>query len=174
MTKIFLLLVSASLLFAAPAFAKTQVFTLKDGSQIKGELVEFEDGIYTVNTTSFGEMQINQNEVVSVADPGATPAVPTVAAPAGNAARNSELSQQVSAMQTQLMANPEFLADLQQMAQDPEIMNILSDPALVQAVTSKDVTAIQTNPRAKQLMDNPKMQALIEKLQASNQSQQTE
>ena len=33
--------------------------------------------------------------------------------------------------------------------QDPEIMQALQDPALVQAVTSHDYQAVQSNPKSK-------------------------
>ena len=80
----------------------------------------------------------------------------------------NDVNQKIQTMQTQLMANPEFMADLQQMAQDPEITQLLSDPALVQAVTSKDVNGLQNNPKGQQLMNNAKMKAIIEKLRGSS------
>jgi Holliday junction resolvasome RuvABC DNA-binding subunit len=50
-------------------------------------------------------------------------------------------------------------------------MQALQDPALVQAVTSHDYAAVQSNPQIQKLMSNPKMQALLQKLATQQQQQ---
>ncbi|MBI4310049.1 MAG: hypothetical protein HY591_06940 [Candidatus Omnitrophica bacterium] len=162
------------LLFLAPALghAETQTITLKDGSQIKGELTGVNDGTYTIKTPLLGDIHINSSQVANIGSAGM--AMPGAQPPANGLqpqASNGDMGQKIQTMQTQLMANPEFMADLQQMAQDPEIMQLLADPALVQAVTAKDANALQNNPQGQKLMNNPKMRAIIEKLRGSSASQ---
>ena len=79
------------------------------------------------------------------------------------------MNQQIVAQQQKLMSNPQSMATLQEMMQDPEIMQALQDPAVVQAVTSHDYAAVQNNPQIQKLMSNPKMQALLQKLAAQQQ-----
>jgi len=146
---------------SAAAFAGSQVITLKDGSQIKGDVTGLANDIYTISSPALGNITINKSLVASIAD-GSMPAPSSQ-----TGASQSVGPDKIQAMQTQMMANPEFMADLQQMASDPEIMQMLSDPALVQAVTSKDTNALQGNPKAQQLMENAKFRALIEKLRGS-------
>jgi len=170
------ILLSAFLVLAlsASAFAETQVITLKDGSQIKGELVGIANGVYTINTPMLGDVHIDKAQVTSISDGSAPVAQAAQTAPANvlqtpqAPQANADLTQKIQAAQVQLMSNPDFIADMQKMAQDPEITQLLSDPALVQAVTSKNVNAMKNNPHAQQLMSNPKMKALIEKMQGSS------
>jgi len=170
---LFLLSMSANLLWADDT---PQVFTLKDGSQIKGVLSSVDNGVYTVKTPIIGDVHINASDVASITNGNAAPA-PALAAPTGlNAplpASGSNMDAQIAASQQQLMANPQSMAILQQMAQDPDISQALQDPALVQAVTSHDYQAVQSNPRVQELMSNPKMQQLIKQLAAQQQQQTT-
>jgi len=138
-----------------------QVITLKDGSQIKGELAGIENGVYTIKAPVIGEVHVAANDVASITSGGALP-------PAGGSNPVS-MDQQILAQQQKLTSNPQSMAVLQQMAQDPEIMQALSDPALVQAVSSHDYQAVQNNPKIQELMNNPKMQAYLKALAAQQQ-----
>lgn len=155
-----------------------QVITLKDGSQIKGELSGIENGIYTIKTPIIGDVHVAAGDVASITTSGGASAGGVAQNNAGNAAgslaagaSNPGMDQQFTAQQQKLMSNPEAMAEVQKIAQDPEIMQALSDPALVQAVTTHDYQALQNNPKLQELMSNPKMQALIQKLAAQQQQQ---
>jgi hypothetical protein len=155
-----------------------QVITLKDGSQIKGELAGIEKGIYTVKTPIIGDVHVAASDVASITNGNA----PVAALPTNNAnsptvpnqssASIPNMDQQIAASQKQLMSNPQTMATLQEMMQDPEIMQALQDPALVQAVTSHDYAAVQSNPQIQKLISTPKMQELLQKLAAQQQQQQ--
>ena len=152
------------LLLLAPSlvFADTKVITLKDGSQIKGELTGISGDIYTIKTPLMGDVKVDSTQVDSISAEGAVqPGMPS----------SADLSQKMQTMQTELMSNPDVMSDIQQMMQDPEIVQIMSDPAFVQAITSKDLNAIQSNPHTQELMNNPKMRDLIEKIRGSSASQ---
>jgi len=157
-----------------------QVITLKDGSQIKGELSGIENGVYTVKTPTMGDVHVPVSNVASITNSKIPITAPPANHTAGNYASPGQLSgdmpnmdQQIMSQQQKLMSNPEDMADVQQMAQDPEIMKLLSDPALVQAVTSHDYQAIQSNPKVQELLNNPKMQALLQKMAPQQQQQNT-
>ena len=145
-----------------------QVITLKDGSQIKGELAGIDNGVYTVKTPIIGDVHVAASDVASINN-GNGP----VAAPDQSSPSTPNMNQQISASQKQLMSNPQAMATLREMMQDPEIMQALQDPALVQAVTSHDYAAVQSNPQIQKLMSSPKMQALLQQLAAQQQQQNT-
>jgi len=144
-----------------------QVITLKDGSQIKGELAGIDNGIYTVKTPIIGDVHVAASDVASITNAAAAPVAPlptNLTSPTAASGEPSNLNQQIAAGQQQLMSNPQSMAIIQQMAQDPEIMQALQDPALVQAVTSHDYQAVQNNPKIQELMSNPKMKALLQQI----------
>lgn len=156
------------------AFAETQIITLKDGSQVKGELTGINDGTYTIKTPLMGDVQVSSSEVTSISAEGAMPAAQPAAfnqAPAMPA--QDDMSQKIQSMQNQLMANPAYLADIQEMMQDPEIAQIMADPEFVQAITTQNFNAVQSSPRTQELMNNPKMRAFIEKMRGGSQPSPT-
>jgi hypothetical protein len=166
----FLILSANTFIFADDS---EQVITLKDGSQIKGVLSGIDNGIYTVKTPIIGDVHVAASDVSSitngnaaVAAPPVNNAMPNYSLPAGAMANTD---QQVLANQQRLMSNPQSMAILTQMTQNPEIMQALQDPALVQAVQNHDYQAVQSNPVIQKLMSDPQMQALIQKLAAQQQ-----
>jgi len=165
---IFLLTLSANIVWADDT---TQVITLKDGSQIKGTLQGIDNGVYTVKTPIIGDVHVNAADVASITNPNAAPpAAPSNLNQPLPASGGPSMDAQIAASQQQLMSNPQSMAVLQQMAQDPDIAQALQDPALVQAVTSHDYQAVQNNPKVQALMSNPKMQALLKQLASQQQN----
>ena len=159
--------------FTPLAFAgSTKQIALKDGSVIKGELVSFENGIYTIQTDNLGQLQLPEANVLSVANETIAAQAPQVAAQAGSA---PNFSNKVSTMQNQIMADPQAMQAVQAMAEDPEIAAMISDPDFVKqltaAVSNNNVESVAGDPKIQQLMSNPKMQALIQQLQADSESQ---
>lgn len=151
-----------------------QVITLKDGSQIKGQLSGIDNGIYTVKTPIIGDVHVAANDVASITNVNAPALLPANTAALSDQSSTDTLTmdQKIAANQKALMSNPQSMATLQEMAQDPEIMQALQDPALVQAITSKDYQAVQNNPQVQALLSNPKMQALMKRLASQQQHQQ--
>jgi len=163
----------ALLIFALPAyivFAGTaKQITLKDGSVIKGELVSFANGIYTLQTDNLGRLQLPEANVVSVASEGAIPQVfqaQAVPHQTQGGSGNAGFSGQVSAMQSQMMSNPQTMQTIQAMVQDPEISAMMADPNFIKdlttAVSSNDPQSLANNPNIQKLMSNPRMQSLIQ------------
>jgi len=149
-----------------------QVITLKDGSQIKGNLSGIENGVYTVKTPIIGDVHVNANDVASITN-GNTPVATLPAnSPTSSQGTIPNMDQQMASTQQKLMSNPQSMAIVQAMAQDPEIMQALQDPAVIHAVTSHDYQAVQNNPKIQALMKNPKMQALMQQLSGQGSSSQ--
>lgn len=163
MKKIFLaiLMVTATTAVCFSAEPLERVIALKDGSTVQGKLTGLENGVYMVSNPSLGVLRVKEADVVSISAPRAMPpkALPGQEIPA----------ESIEQVQSKIMSDPDIMAMVQEMANDPEIVKIMSDPAFVQAAQSRDMIAVQTNPRMAQLMANPKIKALIERMQAANQ-----
>src|SRR5271154_1620639 len=54
-----------------------QVITLKDGSQIKGQLAGIDNGVYTVKTPIIGDVHVAASDVASITNSSVTAAMPT-------------------------------------------------------------------------------------------------
>jgi hypothetical protein len=142
-----------------------QTITLKDGSQIKGVLTKIDGGVYTVKTPIIGDVHVAVGDVSSITNGPASAGPPSSRDPGPvPSAGSSSMDQQIASSQKQLLSDPKSVGILQEMAGNPEIMQALQDPALVEAVKNHDYAAVQSNPAVQRLIDNPEFHALLEKL----------
>ena len=168
MTKHFLIVLFALLFISSAAFAGTpKIITLKDGSVVRGVVVSIENSKYTIESPTVGTLHISEDQIVSIS----TPHQDSTPQPAASNASPSMPKDEISAAQNKILANPDAMKDIQALVADPEVLAIMSDPEFLKTVQSKDPVAIQANPRAQELMRNPKIKALIEKLQPQGQAQ---
>lgn len=147
--------------------ADTKVITLQDGSTLKGEVTGMDQGFYTVHNPAMGDMRVPDRSIVSITS--TTAAAPTQQPAATSGAAGSTgitATPEFQSIQNKMMADPQVMGDIQQMVQDPEIMALLSDPTFITAIQSGNAASLQSDPRIRKLSENPKVQALIEKLQA--------
>ena len=161
------------------SFAENKTFSLKDGSTVKGTLISFQSGMFTIQTENLGQLQIKEEDVLSVNAAGVVPAAAqplsagsnplgAMAGMGGSGGMSPMLQQQVNNVQGQIMANPELFSMIEQMAQDPELVQIISDPAfmqqMMQAVSTNDTERLKNDPKIQKIMSNPSMQKLIEQM----------
>lgn len=147
--------------FAYPLYAQSvRVITLKDGSVIKGEILRLEDHAYTVETPNLGKVQIPEADILTIASEQ-----PATQPPA------SQFESRTNQMQADILSDPALLSDVQAMMQDQETMAIFSDPKLMEDIMSRDPAKIESNPKVQTLLQNPHMQALIQKIQAKTSAQ---
>ena len=65
-----------------------------------------------------------------------------------------------------------MMAEIEEIVQDEEVKAMLSDPKLMEDVSSFDPMKIQQNPNVQKLMDNPKIKDLMNKIQQKIPAQQ--
>jgi len=146
---------------------------LKDGSIIKGTITKMENGVYTVVSDRLGEMQINDQDIANIQS-GNDPVLVGDTSSNSQNIQSSNLKNQVQAMQGTILNDPEIMNDIMGLMDDPEIQTLLSDKAFVSDVTSMDQNKIQNNDKVQNLMNNPKMQKLLEKAQSRVQANQAQ
>jgi hypothetical protein len=145
-------------------------FQLRDGSVISGRLLELKQGHFVVESPSLGQLRIPEDDVLAMTAAGTPvvqpPATPK-AAPSSAIAVGGPYAGDIQAAQTQILSSPDLMADVQALAQDPQMQALVNDPAFINALMSGNLQAIQDNPRTHKLMSNPKVQQLIGKVLAA-------
>ncbi len=139
-----------------------KVFALKDGSIIKGEILEFNQGVYTVKT-QLGQISIPDDTIVTMSSNDAQASNPAPQ-PQTQSTNNSAIMGQVQQMQGNIMADPEMVAEIQKIMQDSEIMSILTDQNFMNDVLTYDPNRIEANKNTQQLLQKPAIQNLINKI----------
>jgi len=156
-------LITSKLLWAD----SVRIITLKDGSKLSGKIGAVENDLYSVQTENLGLLQINGSNITSITEPEfdtAISALPTPVPSASLTGDSGQFKNQVQQLQGQFMTNPGFIADIQNITQDKEIMQLLSDPELLGLVSSYDQDKIKNSPKIQQLMQNPKIKELVDKM----------
>lgn len=148
----FTLALSITSVYAFAQDAQQKTISLKDGTVLKGAVTGMQDGEYTISTAKFGDIKVADSEVLSISDGSA-------AAPANNAMQN-----QMQEMQQMLLSDPAIMADLQKLAENPEIMQMMSDPAFMQDIMSYDPDRVMQNENTRKLLEVPAMKSLMEKM----------
>ncbi len=133
-----------------------QTISLKDGTSIKGQLIDISNGQYTVNTSTMGQIKVPASQILSIHADGVNP---------GSSSVNSGgkfSADTVNSMKNNMMQDPEIMSLMQDLVKDPEIAAIMQNPSLMQDALSMDPERIKNNPAVQKLMQNPKMLKILE------------
>jgi hypothetical protein len=131
---------------------------LKDGSVIVGEVSSFASGVYTIKTDNLGTVRIEDTKIKSIHTraTGTTGSVPAknAASPAGAAINTDAITK-----------NPEVMNLIKGLQDDPEVMKVLEDPEIVEAIKNNDVAALMSKPEFLKLLENPAIKNIQKKVQ---------
>jgi len=147
-------------LCAPAAAAQLRQLKLVDGSVISGEIVSVHDGTYTVTSPSLGTITVKDSEIRSIDTQGNSPDQADAVLNPPSATSDPR----VEAVQRRILGDDALMGVITELEDDPEMHDIVSDPAIMEAVQADDLTALERNPKVQRLMDNPKMQEIRKKL----------
>ncbi len=175
------LILSLILILGNPAYAETQkTITLKDGTVIKGEVVGFGNGQYTIKTKNLGELSVDDSNIVSINVTNSAASSLSGSnssllsgfgglSALGGAGGNSEFESQIQQLQGSILSNPQFMDQIQTLLSDPEIAALLADQELMSDLLSYDPSRLEGNAKVQKLMQNPKLKQLMNQIQATMQ-----
>lgn len=150
------------LLSGVPAYCgQASRFELTDGSVIKGEVVSYENNVYTVNTANLNEIKIDaanisKIEPLNYTSPGINinPVVqissPTQLQPAVNS--------------NMLLQNPENMGVIMGLTSSPQLQRIARDPEILEAAQKNDIQALMKNKEFMDIVNSPEIQEAVKKL----------
>lgn len=142
-----------------------QTITLKDGTTLKGFLLDVTDDSYIIQTKHMGQVKIHVDDLISIT----TVKKPTPQIfqqknyPLMNSLGGQPSAGQVNQLQQQLLSNPEIMNSLKELMEDAEVVNLLKDPSLQDDAFSMDPVKMQNNQSIQDLLKHPKMQEIINK-----------
>jgi hypothetical protein len=151
--------------------ADVREIELRDGTVLRGEIVLLDDGTYTIRSESLGETRIAASEVRVIRFPaqGTGPAAVGDSAPAGarpeseepgEPPRAGDVKREVEEIQRSLAGDGSLMDIITSLGDDPEVQAVLSDPRLMQAVQSGDLSTLMASPKFMDLLANPRIQEI--------------
>ena len=152
--------------FVGSIYAEDRLILLKDGSQIQGKIVSFQNGIYVVRSSSMGELKLADHQVQSISNLAAmksasnAPLRETNQSGTLDSAKRSIVGGSIQQIQAQIASDPSVMSSIMQLQSDPEMQALLSDPEVMRAIQTFDIDALSNNPRILKLMQSRKFKEI--------------
>lgn len=146
--------------FCGISFAATVV--LRDGTVIKGEVVSLRDGVYTISTDSAGSLQVSKQEVRSIDETGESGTEPVVGVGPGASSPEADA---LDAATARIAQDPGLLAMVLALQNDSAVLAVLADPEITAAIAAGDYAELMNNPKIIALMNSEKVRAIIHEAQ---------
>jgi hypothetical protein len=144
MVRTILLPLALLLAAAVPLFGgEIREIELIDGGVIIGEVVSMSGGVYTIRTGSLGTITVPDSKVRSIRQTGAAQS------------SSSGAGGQVRPLQERMKADQAIMEMIRGLKDDPSFRTVLEDPEIMRAVEAGDVAALMANPKFLQLLHNP-------------------
>lgn len=153
----------AALILAAPFSGTAGAgdltrFELDDGSVIVGEALGLAGGVYRIRTPALGEIDVQAARIRRMERATAA------AGGAGAAPGSGDYSAQLQGIQRSLVGDPDIMQSIIALQQDPQLKRVLQDPELIGLITSGNVQALREHAGFGELMSNPGIRAIIDRL----------
>jgi hypothetical protein len=151
---------AAALLGFTSGVLASATIELNDGGRIQGEIQSFENGVYTIVSTSIGTVHVAQSKIARIVYDGD---VSNAAAASGKAApRNTDMSRDIEQMTARLAQDPAAVQSIMNLQSDPQIQAVLNDPTVAKAIQEGDYMSLLGNPKIQALESNEHLRQLIQ------------
>jgi hypothetical protein len=144
-----------------PAAVAEQKIILGDGSEIRGEVVSMQNGVYTVRNSALGTVRIESQNIRSIntvggGDNGSGEASISPTSPDAAA---------IQSIKSSIVGNAGLMSNMMKLQQDPAMRAVLADEEVMRAVQNLDLQSLARNPKIKALMNSPEMKSITSQVQ---------
>lgn len=127
---------------------------------LTAELLKLHKGGYTLKSSSLGIINIDASKIRAIHL--STPIEEGTAAQ--KKAAQPSFESQIQGLQYLLTSNPEVMTMIASLLDDPDVQEVLADPALMKAIKAGDLSALLADPQFMQLLRNPTVQDIRKKV----------
>ncbi len=146
--------------FCGSAFAGEPMdFELTDGTIIRGSLVSYANGIYTIKSKSLGVVKVGETKVKA-----ARRSEGAVSGRADAPVAGGRIGPGVQGMVDKMQGDEEIMTLVKALKDDPEMQAVINDPAVMSAISSGDLSTLMANPKLMELLNNPKVREIQKKM----------
>ena len=132
---------------------------LLDGSVIQAEIISFSNGVYKLRSKMLGTLSVAEDRVQSIRPnksqiPGTPAQLETADPPVG---------QKVQGLQQKLTSDPKTMEMLLDLGNDPSMIGVLNDKALMRAIQQGNLSTVIKNPKIQKLMKSKAVGEVIQR-----------
>ena len=133
---------------------------LTDGTVLHAEIVALRDGVFHLRSRALGDIEVPETRVKKIVYRSASPApsAPDSAPPASAAGHAPAAGNEFV---ESLTRDPAFREQALSLQNDPNVQDILSDRATMDAIRNGDLDTLANDPKIQRLMQNPTVRALM-------------
>ena len=146
------------LLTTAPRADNPRIIELFDGSRITGDIVRFENGVYTVESDSLGRLHIPNSDIRVIRSGGQ---VHSQLFSSPSTGPDRPAAPNLTHYESQIVADPQILSMVMTLQNDPDVLAVLNDPSVMQAIAARDFNALQNNAKILKLENNPTIRQIL-------------
>ena len=128
------------------------VIDLVDGTKISGKLVSFDNGVYTINSTTLGTLKIKETTVISIRSKTSVAETPP----------DISTQNEIQSLQQRMVADEDIMKIITSLMQDPDFQEILQDETLMKAISSGDLNTLKSNPKLQTLLNKSTVKQIKE------------
>ena len=133
--------------------------SLVDGSIIYGEIKSFHAGVYTVKSAAFGLVKISEADIQQI-----RPKSTSTKKRESTKPEIPEVSSNLLALQELMSRDQEIMNLIAALQNDPDFLEIMRDPVILNDVSTGNIGALLSNPRFMDLLKNQKIQEIQKRL----------
>ena len=152
------LIILLSLCFSGVLAGEQRQIELKDGSVISGEIVSFNNGVYTIKSDTLGTLEIEDAKIQAIHSKKAL---------AGQAfdLSNFAISPELQQLQSVMMNDKEIMNTILSLQSDPQFQAVLQDPAVKNAISSGNLNSLIANPNFMKLLEHQTVQEIAKQVE---------
>lgn len=126
-------------------YTQEKIVKLKDGSIMRAKILSKDKDVYRFETASLGVVSVKEGDVAMIMDPESG------AVPQG----------EVDKYQKKIMGNPAVLGAVQDLSQDPQVLEMFQDPQLRDAIMRQDVEYLKNSEKFQKFTRHPSVEKIV-------------
>jgi len=163
--KLLIAIISVFVCISSVFCAQKKEIILQDNTVLYGDVIGLANGVYKIKTHDMGILTISEDKVVSIKNKSAgnniaNQDINDLQFASTNPANPIAVEAGVNAVKNRMQADPAIMKSIADLQNDPDFMDIITDPEIMSAINSGDVNALNSNPKFIKLMNNSKIKRI--------------
>jgi hypothetical protein len=144
--------------------AELREIVLTDGTVIIGEIVSVSGGKFTIQTQSFGVVEVPEGNIREVLLKSEATPLPASRAPASPPPQTESRTPDFRSMHQSIFMMSGLMELIFSLQDDPHLKRIMNDPKVVEAMNQGDLSRVLDHPEMREFLKSPRMRSLTQSL----------
>ncbi len=121
--------------------------------------MSYSGGVYTIRSDAMGIITVEKNKIYNIRMELSETSKDQAASPG-----NTSMQKRVKVLQELMAGSPDIMKSIDSLQNDSDFQQVLTDPELMEAINSGDISELLASPMFLKLLDKPAVQEINKKL----------